>query len=169
MTRQSKRAPRPEKLEDLEDQAEKNRDPYQDLSFEGELFDNAEPEPPPQRQPDPDDEVRQAGLTGAAIPGDGSTEDDMTPETLFHEDGVRWPNEPHDHLEPEEQLTEKSKNEIGAGHGLDEAELGRLKPLDKNRWDGDPTEPMGTSSEPDEDYPIDDQEPERVVEEDEDR
>ena len=163
MARKSKRAPRPEKLADLEDQTEKSRDPNEELSFEGE-----EPEPPPQRGSDPDDEVRQAGLTGAAIPGDTTTEDDLAPETLYDEDGVRWPDEPHGHLAPEDQLTSKSKDEVGAGHGLDEAELGRLKPLDKKRWDGDPTEPMGASSTPDEDFPTDDQEPERFVEEYED-
>lgn len=163
MGRKSKRAPRPETLADLEDQAEKARDRRDDLSFEDE-----KPEPPPQRGSDPDEEVRQAGLTGAAVPGDATTEDDLTPETLYDEDGVRWPDQPHANPAPEDQLSEKNKDEVGAGRGLDEAELGRLKPLDRKRWDGDPTETTGASSAPDEDFPTDEQEPERFVEETED-
>ena len=36
------------------------------------------------------------------------------------------------------------QNRIGAGKGLDEAELGRAQPLDGKEWDGDPKKPYGT-------------------------
>lgn len=62
-------------------------------------------EPPPptfgELENDPDDEgddifaqAREAGLTEAALPGHGPTSDDLTPETLIHEDGATSPHEP---------------------------------------------------------------------------
>lgn len=141
------------------------REDMRDLNFHS----DDELEPPPHKGPDPDDEVRNAGLTGASMPEDASTEDDLTPETLFHEDGVRWPNEPHDEVPPDEQFKEVNLDEVGAGEGLDEAELGRVKPLDKKPWDGDPSAPLGPgpTAEADEEFPSGDEEPDKAREEDE--
>ncbi|MES2676195.1 MAG: hypothetical protein V4660_18300 [Pseudomonadota bacterium] len=61
-------------------------------------------EPPPPTfgdlENDPDIEsddvftqARNAGLTEAALPGQGPTADDLTPETLIHEDGAISPHE----------------------------------------------------------------------------
>ena len=38
--------------------------------------------------------AREAGLSGAAVPDDDSTDDDLTPENLIAEDGARSSKEP---------------------------------------------------------------------------
>ncbi len=81
-----------------------------------------------------------AGLTEASNPGGGPTFDDAAPETLIREDGARSPDEERaadGGLPADRELTEVDASEIGAGGGLDEAELGRAKPLDGKPWDGE--------------------------------
>lgn len=85
----------------------------------------------------------EAGLTEASMPGQGPTADDATPETLNPDDGSRSAEEAG--IAGNAADTELSDvGEAGAGgrYGLDEAELGRAKPLDGKPWDGDPDEPL---------------------------
>lgn len=77
---------------------------------------------------------RDAGLTGAAKPGEDRTKDDATPDTLVNEDGARSPNETGSGGPMDERLSKRDASEIGGGEGLDEAELGRVKPLDGKPW-----------------------------------
>lgn len=79
---------------------------------------------PPQR-------VREAGLTGGSMPDHQPTDDDMSPETLIDEDGARSPREPGDDGGPlDRRVRVTGATEAGIGHGLDEAELARIDPLD---------------------------------------
>lgn len=88
------------------------------------------------------DEIDDAGLTGASQPGQGPTDDDLTPETLIREDGARGPLEPGSGGAADRELDVVGAGDIGAGGGLDEAEEGRVHPLDGQPWDGDPEEPL---------------------------
>lgn len=82
--------------------------------------------------------VREAGLTGGATPGDDRTADDLTPDNLVNEDGARSPAEAGGASgAADERLSRKRENQIGAGDGLDEAELARAHPLDGEPWDGE--------------------------------
>ncbi|MDQ2075111.1 hypothetical protein [Marinimicrobium sp. ABcell2] len=91
----------------------------------------------------PPTQAREAGLTGGAIPADQTTQDDLSPETLISEDGSRSPREPDgEDSAADQRLAEASADEIGAGSGLDEAELARARPLDGQPWDGDNAEPL---------------------------
>lgn len=84
------------------------------------------------------DRAAEAGLTEASQPGEGPTMDDATPETLMPDDGARSPSEAGESDEPADQdLSIVDDDDIGAGGGLDEAELGRTKPLDGKPWDGE--------------------------------
>ncbi|QIB49852.1 MULTISPECIES: serine kinase/phosphatase [Pseudomonas] len=84
------------------------------------------------------DRAAEAGLTEASQPGEGPTMDDATPETLMPEDGSRSPLEAGDGGGPTDQdFSVVDEDDIGAGGGLDEAELGRVKPLDGKPWDGE--------------------------------
>lgn len=85
----------------------------------------------------PPEREREAGLTGASHPGEGATDDDMTPETLIPEDGSRSPSETGDRFPADSTLRRVDEDEIGGGEGLDEAELGRAKPLDGKPWSQD--------------------------------
>lgn len=78
-----------------------------------------------------------AGLTEASQPGEGPTMDDAAPETLMPEDGSRSPLEAGDETPADLDLTTVDGREAGLGGGLDEAELGRAKPLDGKPWDGE--------------------------------
>lgn len=80
--------------------------------------------------------VQHAGLTGAAELDHESTDDDLSPETLMPEDGARSPNERGSGKPNDVSLRKVREDEIGEGKGLDEAELGRAKPLDGKPWDG---------------------------------
>lgn len=85
----------------------------------------------------------EAGLTEASMPGHGPTADDATPETLMPDDGSRSPQEAAtDAGAADAELTEVGKGGAGGRYGLDEAELGRVRPLDGKAWDGDPSEPL---------------------------
>jgi hypothetical protein len=79
----------------------------------------------------------EAGLTEASNPGGGPTMDDATPETLMPEDGSRSPLEAGEGGPADLELTTVDEREAGLGGGLDEAELGREKPLDGKPWDGE--------------------------------
>lgn len=81
------------------------------------------------------DRAAKGGLTEASQPGEGPTMDDATPETLMPEDGARSPQEARGSNTPADQdLSNVDEDEIGAGGGLDEAELARVKPLDGKPW-----------------------------------
>ncbi len=56
--------------------------------------------------------------------------DDLAPETLIDESGARSPAERGGESPADKRLRVVHGNEIGAGHGLDEAELARRDPLD---------------------------------------
>src|SRR5690554_7852904 len=76
------------------------------------------------------DRSAEAGLTEAAIPGQGATAGDAALETRMPEDGAR---SSHDRgpVEPaaDTELDEVPANRIGAGRARDAAELARRKPL----------------------------------------
>ena len=85
----------------------------------------------------------EGGLTEAARPGQGPTADDAAPETLLPDDGSRSPAEAViEDGAADTELTEVGRGDIGGGRGLDEAELGRARPLDGKPWDGNPGEPL---------------------------
>jgi len=75
------------------------------------------------------------GLTEASQPGQGPTNDDLTQETLILEDGAR---SPHEHgsgsiVPTDKTLSIVNENEIGAGGGLDEAELAEVDPVGRTK------------------------------------
>jgi hypothetical protein len=74
--------------------------------------------------------------TDTSVAGFDPTDDELTPETLIHEDGARSPNEPGGNVPADQILSTRHEDEIGEGYGLDEAELARVKPLDGKPWDG---------------------------------
>ena len=89
-----------------------------------------------------DQRVREAGMSGGETLGEGEHEDgvsmdDMSPETLLDETGARSPYETGEGGPADQELTIVSEDEIGGGNGLDEAELGRVNPLDGEPWDGE--------------------------------
>lgn len=96
----------------------------------------------PGRRLDEANETDDVGLTGASQPGQGPTDDDLTPETLIHEDGARGPLESGSGGASDRELDVVGAGDIGAGGGLDEAEEGRVNPLDGRPWDGDPEDPL---------------------------
>jgi len=55
--------------------------------------------------------------------------DDLEPEDLIKEDGARSPHEHSMDIPADVDLSIVDVDEIGAGYGLDEAELARVKPL----------------------------------------
>ncbi len=86
--------------------------------------------------------VDDVGLTEASQPGQGPTDDDLAPETLIREDGARGPFEAGGGGAADRELDVVGAGDIGAGGGLDEAEEGRVHPLDGEPWDGDPEDPL---------------------------
>lgn len=81
----------------------------------------------------PDERVREAGMTAASTDDHEPTDDDLSPETLIHEDGARSPHEGGADEANDEELSIVDEDEIGGGSGLDEAELADLDPLDGSR------------------------------------
>lgn len=77
--------------------------------------------------------VREAGLTAAAMPEEAATDDDLSPETLIPEDGARSPDERGGDSPNDKTLRRVAPSEIGAGSGLDEAELAEVDPYDGKR------------------------------------
>ncbi|MGV5350511.1 phosphotransferase system, HPr-related protein [Pseudomonas aeruginosa] len=79
--------------------------------------------------------VREAGHAGGQPDEDDGYQDnvgmdDLAPETLIDESGDRSPAERGGESPADKRLRVVHGNEIGAGHGLDEAELARRDPLD---------------------------------------
>lgn len=81
----------------------------------------------------PDERVREAGLTGASTADHEPTDDDMSPETLIHEDGARDAREAGEDGQADWDLSVVDEDDIGGGNGLDEEELAKRDPLDGNR------------------------------------
>ena len=81
----------------------------------------------------PDERVREAGMAGASTADHEPTDDDMSPETLIHEDGARDAREEGDGEQADWDLSIVDEDEIGGGNGLDEAELADIDPIDGNR------------------------------------
>lgn len=71
--------------------------------------------------------VREAGLTAGSKPGSEPTADDASPETLIPEDRP---------AATDRALTTVEASEIGAGTGLDEAELAQVKPVRRPQRNG---------------------------------
>lgn len=59
--------------------------------------------------------------------------DDVEPEDLIKEDGARSPHESTADYPADKELTIVNADDIGAGYGLDEAELARAQPLDHHK------------------------------------
>jgi hypothetical protein len=78
----------------------------------------------------PDERDREAGLTGASMDDDESTDDDMSPENLIPEDGARSAKERGEGGPADFDLSIVDEDEIGAGGGLDEEEMAIFDPLD---------------------------------------
>ncbi|WP_309677895.1 serine kinase/phosphatase [Pseudomonas sp.] len=81
----------------------------------------------------PGERVREAGMTGASTDDHESTDDDMSPETLIHEDGARDAHEAGEGGQADWDLSIVDEDDIGGGNGLDEEELARRDPMDGNR------------------------------------
>ncbi|GAB3396162.1 hypothetical protein [Azotobacter armeniacus] len=88
------------------------------------------------REEFPPERVREAGMTGGEIPNGQPTMDDADLEILILENGARSPRERGHGLPADENLSIVSADRIGAGGGLDEAEVARVLPLDGQPWDG---------------------------------
>lgn len=110
--------------------------PFQ--KFEQELRRSAETEMPQLRNrhkvvdkfaKDRKNRKQLSGLGRGVRPGDEPTDDDLSPEILIHEDGARSPFEEGEDMPADEALKIVSGSKIGAGYGLDEAELAELDPL----------------------------------------
>ncbi len=83
---------------------------------------------------DEDNTPLDVGLTEASQPGSGPTDDDLTPERMIREDGARSPQEAGSWsiIPSDQSLSVVDGNEIGAGSGLDEAELAERDPVGVN-------------------------------------
>jgi hypothetical protein len=81
----------------------------------------------------PRERVREAGMTGASTDDHESTDDDMSPETLIHEDGARDAHEAGEGGQADWDLSIVDEDDIGGGNGLDEEELAQQDPMDGNR------------------------------------
>lgn len=114
--------------------------PDDSLDFSDDGEGRALGQPPIDEVPqEPREPVADLGLTGAATQTDSEHEDnvtldDLSPDTLFDESGARSPYEPGGDGPADEQLRTVEADEIGAGAGLDEAELARSAPLDGKPW-----------------------------------
>jgi hypothetical protein len=146
MSHSAKSEPNPQHIEidDTEDRMGSVRELDFEKGAEGRIGDERPPEEverefPAQRR-------REMGLTGGETLGDSAVEDgvsmdDLAPETLIDEDGTESPLEPAGSTPADRQLHIRRENEIGGGIGLDEAEEGRVHPLDGKPWDdSDPDE-----------------------------
>ncbi|MGN2405969.1 serine kinase/phosphatase [Pseudomonas syringae] len=78
----------------------------------------------------PDERVREAGMTGASTDDHQPTDDDLSPETLIHEDGARSASERGEDNPADLDLTVVDEDDIGGGDGLDEEEMAIVDPLD---------------------------------------
>ena len=75
--------------------------------------------------------ARNASLSGAAMPGDGAGDDDLDLEMLIPEDGARDAKEAAEGRDgpADWDLSVVDEDEIGAGHGLDEAQFAEIDPV----------------------------------------
>ena len=125
-------ATQPEPIDDNEDRMGSMRElDFDDKQPTAEIGDEI-----PRREREqlmPDERVREAGMTGAATDDHESTDDDMSPETLIHEDGARDAQEAGESEPADWDLSIVDEDEIGGGNGLDEAELADIDPVDGNR------------------------------------
>lgn len=131
-------------IDDTEDRMGSVRELDFEKGPEGRIGDERSPEDverdfPAQRR-------REMGLSGGETLGQGETEDgvsmdDLSPETLIDEDGTESPLDSADSKPADKELSIVRESEIGGGIGLDEAEEGRVYPLDGKPWDeSDPDE-----------------------------
>lgn len=81
----------------------------------------------------PRERGREAGMIGASMPDHEPTDDDLSPETLIHEDGARDADELGSGKQADWDLSIVDEDDIGGGNGLDEAELARRDPMDGKR------------------------------------
>ena len=79
--------------------------------------------------------ARKVGLSGAALPGEDLNDDDLEQEMLIREDGARDAKEAAegDDEAADWELSVVDEDEIGAGKGLDEAELAEIDPVGRKR------------------------------------
>lgn len=101
----------------------------------------------------PEQRLREAGQSGGETLGvgeheDGVSMDDLSPETLIDESGARSAREPGEDGPLDQDLSIVDGDQIGAGGGLDEAELARRDPLDGKPWG---REPLGADLDEEED------------------
>ena len=123
-------ATQPEPIDDNEDRM----GPMEELNFN----DNNEPsgrigDTIPEDELDtyiPDERAREAGLTGASMDDHQPTDDDLSPETLIHDDGARSAKEAGEGGPADLDLSIVDEDDIGAGAGLDEEDMAILDPLD---------------------------------------
>jgi len=115
----------------------------QELNFNDELFHGKDRDQQTEEDYEgqfPPERVSEAGMTEGETADHHVTLDDMTPETLLDDSGARNPNEYGDAWPVDKELTVVSDRDIGGGVGMDEAEMGRVLPLDGEKWDGNPDE-----------------------------
>ncbi len=80
----------------------------------------------------PPSRVREAGLTGASMPGGEVTADDLAPETLLDDNPSHSPSAHSERDAMDTVLHDVSEADIGAGGGLDEAEEAWADPISPN-------------------------------------
>lgn len=112
---------RPAELDEL-DFSDDETESFIDLTPESEAADyDADPDRGPVENSD----------FAPAKPGQPPTMDDLAPEILIEENGARSPHEPGADTPLDRDLRVVGADEIGAGYGLDEAELARKESRDK--------------------------------------
>ena len=121
-------APQPEPIDDNQDRMGS----MEELHFEEEDTARIGDELPEKERDRllPESREAEAGLTGASTPDHHSTDDDLSPETLIHEDGARSPTEEGDDDPADLEVTIVDEDDIGGGDGLDEEEMAIVDPLD---------------------------------------
>jgi hypothetical protein len=70
-----------------------------------------------------------SGMGRGVQPGADPTDDDLSPEILIHENGARSLFDEDDAIPEDEALKIVNGSKIGAGYGLDEAELAEIDPI----------------------------------------
>ncbi|WP_411381277.1 serine kinase/phosphatase [Pseudomonas sp. MPB26] len=125
-------ATQPEPIDDNEDRMGSMRE--LDFDQEDQTAEIGDELPPGEReQLMPEERVREAGMTGASVADHESTDDDMSPETLIHDDGARDAREEGEDSPADYDLSVVDEDDIGGGNGLDEAELADLDPVNGSR------------------------------------
>ncbi|UVM71672.1 serine kinase/phosphatase [Pseudomonas alvandae] len=125
-------ATQPEPIDDSEDRMGSMRE----LEFDDDEYDARIGDELPEDEREhllPEERVREAGMTGASMDDRQPTDDDMSPETLIHEDGARDAHEAGEDEQADWDLSVVGENDIGGGDGLDEAEMADIDPLDGKR------------------------------------